>query len=109
MVRVLFVDSGSQVIIQYSYIFMIGEIVESIMINTDIDWPDDLRCGECASPVGEDGVKIHLVQLVVPQDSELYGWCEDHSPDTVQKERDLKDRVKRGELQDQAQLWEDYD
>ena len=88
---------------------MIGESVESIMIDTDIDWPDDLRCGECANPVGDDGVKIHLVQLVVPQDPELYAWCEEHSPDTEQEERDLKNRVKRGELRDQAQSWEDYD
>ena len=65
---------------------MIDEHVGNVMIDSDIGWPDDLRCGECASPVGEDGVKIHLVQLVVPQDPELYVWCEDSSPDTVPEE-----------------------
>jgi hypothetical protein len=73
----------------------------------DIEWPDDLQCGECGAAVGDDGVKIHYTSLA-PTDPELYAWCGDHAPETVEEENELWQRVKKGELREQAQSWEDY-
>ena len=75
----------------------------------DIDWPDDLRCNDCGEEVGEDGVRIHVAPLVVPREPELYAWCLKHSPDTEDEEQNLWERIKRGDLLEQAQSWEEYD
>ena len=78
-------------------------------MDDDIDWPDDLRCSTCGEPVGEEGVRIHVARLVVPREPELYAWCPRHSPDTEEEEQALWKQVKRGDLLEQAQSWEDYD
>jgi hypothetical protein len=78
-------------------------------MSNNVDWPDNLRCGKCGEPVGENGVKIHLTPLVSPLDPELYAWCEKHKPETEKEERELWERVKQGELRGQAQSWEEYD
>ena len=74
----------------------------------DIDWPDDLKCGECGEPVGEEGVRIHVAHLVVPREPDLYAWCATHSPDSKEEEDELWQRVKRGDELEQAQSWDDY-
>jgi hypothetical protein len=74
----------------------------------DIDWPDDLKCGECGAVVGEEGVKINVAHVVVPREPEIYAWCEEHAPDSKEEEDELWQRVKRGDLLDEAQSWEDY-
>jgi hypothetical protein len=73
---------------------------------SEIDWPDDLRCIKCGAVVGEDGVKIEYASPARVE-PELYAWCETHSPDS-DKEEELWQRVKKGELREQAQLWGDY-
>jgi hypothetical protein len=73
---------------------------------SEIDWPDDLRCIKCGAVVGEDGVKIEYASLA-PVEPELYAWCETRSPDSDEEE-ELWQRVKKGELREQAQSWGDY-
>jgi len=75
---------------------------------SEIEWPQDLRCGECGAVVGDDGVKVHYVSLVIPREPKLYAWCEEHAPDSEEEEEELWNRVKRGDLLDEAQSWEDY-
>ena len=72
------------------------------------EWHDDLKCGVCGNPVGENGVKIHYVSLVIPREPELYAWCSKHSPTTKEEEEELWKSVKRGEKREQAQSWKDY-
>jgi hypothetical protein len=74
----------------------------------DVEWPEDLRCGECGAIVGDDGAKIHYASLVVPREPELYAWCCKHKPKTEEEEDELWQRVKNGDLREQAQSWEDY-
>jgi hypothetical protein len=74
---------------------------------SEIEWPEDLRCGQCGERVGEDGVKIEYASLA-PVEPELYAWCDDHAPETEEEEQELWERVKKGELREQSQSWEDY-
>jgi hypothetical protein len=75
--------------------------------DSKIEWPEDLRCGECGTIVGDDGAKIKYASFA-PVEPELYGWCGEHAPETVEEEQELWEQVKRGELREQAQSWENY-
>ena len=76
-------------------------------MNDEPEWPDELQCIECGAVVGEAGVKIQYASLA-PVEPELYAWCEAHSPDSEEEEQELWQSVKKGELKEQAQSWEDY-
>ncbi|OYR60278.1 hypothetical protein DJ71_24740 [Halorubrum sp. E3] len=78
-------------------------------MDEDIDWPDNLKCGACGAVVRDgEGVKINVAHLVIPREPDLYAWCEEHAPDSKEEEDELWRKVKRGELLEQAQSWEDY-
>lgn len=70
---------------------IVGRIITD---ESEIEWPDDSRCGKCGSPVGDDGVKVHYVSIVVPREPDLYGWCGEHAPETVEEEPELWEQMK---------------